>query len=160
MLGYAIIKFKSHLYLFASDSVTLQLLQSKNEYLLFILCSEKKIIFKNCIKPNGEVRIVVIDVSKTFDRVWYIGLQSWKIIVFLAERFISVLPNRIMEIELNDDWSISFYIDTDSPQGSTLRPTLFLIFVNYLRDQFLTQYLCWGHNYLLIGKFEVGRLFQ
>lgn len=100
---------------------------------LLALLSER---WNGSIHRFGEAKVVALDISKAFDRVWHEALVS-KLIAFGVgshfSRFISsFLKDRTIRVVIDGVFSDEFRINSGVPQGSVLSPTLFLIFLNDL----------------------------
>ena len=88
----------------------------------------------NTINDREEARVVCLDISKAFDRVWHPGLLvklcalgfAGKLLHWLAD----YLRNRSMKVILNGKSSSTKFINAGVPQGSILGPLLFIIFID------------------------------
>lgn len=88
----------------------------------------------NSINDREEARIVCLDISKAFDRVWHRGLLaklsalgfSGKLLKWLQD----YLSNRSLKVILNGKESSVKLINAGVPQGSILGPLLFIIFID------------------------------
>ena len=88
----------------------------------------------NTINDREEARVVCLDISKAFDRVWHSGLLvklralgfAGKLLHWLAD----YLRGRSMKVILNGKSSSTKFINAGVPQGSILGPLLFVIFID------------------------------
>ena len=90
--------------------------------------------FYNAINEGKDVRIVYLDISKAFDRVWHKGLL-FKLNKFgiggkLLKWFSDYLSNRYQRVIINGQCSDWLKVTAGVPQGSVLDPLLFLVFIN------------------------------
>ena len=91
---------------------------------------------------NGhDMRIVFMDMSKAFDKVWHKGviikLKRKRIDGLLLKWFISYLENRFQRVVIDGQSSNELPVQTGVPQGSILGPLVFLINMDDIIDKIL-----------------------
>ena len=93
--------------------------------------------------PSLEVKGIFLDMSKAFDRVWHEGLLFTLKRLDLSGEYYglikSFLRNRHQRVVLNVQSSKCSSITAGLPQGSILRPLLFLVYINDLPNRLLSN---------------------
>ena len=90
-----------------------------------------------------EVRVVFLDMSKAFDKVWHNGLiyklKQNGVSGDLLRWITDFLDDRKQRVVLNGQYSSWASVKAGVPQGSILGPLFFLIFINDLSDNLISN---------------------
>ena len=90
-----------------------------------------------------EVRGVFLDISKAFDKVWHEGLiyklKQNGVNGNLLETLTNFLNDRKQRVVLSGQHSKWENIEAGVPQGSILGPLIFLIYINDLPDNLISN---------------------
>ena len=95
--------------------------------------------FCEAVDSGREVRVVLCDISKAFDRVWHRGLlhklSHLGCSGSILKWFSSYLTDRRQRVVINGQTSQWTFVKADVPQGSILGPLLFLVYINYVVNE-------------------------
>ena len=99
---------------------------------------------------------MALDISKAFDRVWHTGLlhklKSFGISGQIFGLISSFLSNRRLQVILDGKSSQEYPVNAGVPQGSILGPTLFLLYINDLRDNVICDIAIYADDTTLYSK--------
>ena len=105
---------------------------------------------------SGATRAVALHISKAFDRVWHAGLlhkrKSYGISGQIFSLISSFLSNRQLRVVLDRKSSQEYPVNGGVPQGSILGPTLFLLYINDLRDDVICDIAIYADDTTLYSK--------
>nr|CAI5828957.1 unnamed protein product [Callosobruchus analis] len=95
-------------------------------------------MWNRAIENHGESRVVALDISKAFDRVWHLGLlaklAAYGVSSGLCRWLNSFLHDRSLFVVVEGCTSDVFSINAGVPQGSVLSPRLYLLYINELLE--------------------------
>ena len=105
---------------------------------------------------SGTTRVVGLDISEAFDRVWHAGLlhklQSYGISGKIFDLISFFLSNRQLRVVLDRKSSQEYPVNDGVPQGSILGPTLFLLYINDLPDDVICNIAIYADVTTLYSK--------
>ena len=112
---------------------------------------------------SGATRVVALDISEAFDRVWHAGLlHKLKSYGISGQMFglISFLSNRRLQVVLDGKASQEYPVNAGVPQGSILGPTHLLLYINDLLDDLICDIAIYAHNTIYSKCGQASDLWQ
>ena len=105
---------------------------------------------------SGATRALALDISKAFDRVWHAGLlhklKSYGISGQIFGLISSFVSKRQLRVVLDGKSSQQYAVNAGAPQGSILGPTLFLLYINDLPHDFISNIAICADDTILYSK--------
>ena len=99
---------------------------------------------------------MALDITKAFDRVWHAGLlhklKSYGVSGQIFGLISSFLSNRQLRVVLDGKSSQEYPVNAGVPQGSTLGPTPFLLYINDLPDDVICDIGIYADDTTLYSK--------
>ena len=96
---------------------------------------------------------MALDISKVFDRVWHAGLlQTYGISGQIFGLISSFLSNRLLRVVLDGKSSQEYPANAGVPQGSILGSTLFLLYINDLPDDVISDIAIYADDTTLYSQ--------
>ena len=93
-------------------------------------------VWSSALESSGESRVISLDISKAFDRVWHKGLLAKLPMFGLHHTLInwigSFLSDRSIAVRVDGFLSNLHSINAGVPQGSVISTVLFILFINDL----------------------------
>ena len=90
----------------------------------------------NALANKRQVYVVLRDVAKAFDKVWFNGLKykltHLQLPTILEKTLCNFLDHRSVKIKIGEETSNEIQIQSGVPQGSVLSPTLYTLYTNDL----------------------------
>ena len=105
-------------------------------------------------------RVVALDISKAFDRVWHAGLLHKLKLHGISDQLFDLISsffsNRWFRVTLDGKSSQDYPVNAAVPQGTILGPTLFLLYINDLPDNVICNIAIYAGDTTLYSKFDVA----
>ena len=111
------------------------------------------------LDDEKEIAMAFLDISKAFDRVWHTGLlfklKSFGVSGNILNWFKSYLGNRSQKVVINGVSSSLDKLFAGVPQGSILGPLLFLIFVQDIEENIISDINLFADDTALIQEYNL-----
>ena len=112
----------------------------------------------SALESYGESRVISLNISKAFDRVWHKGLLA-KLPMFglhhtLIKWISCFLSDRSIAIRVDGYLSNSHSINSGVPQGSVISPVLFILFINDLLSSTSSSIFSFADDTYLSSSFS------
>ena len=99
-----------------------------------------------------------LDISKAFNRIWHAGLlhklRSYGISSQMFGLISSFLSNRRLRVVLDGKSSQEYPVNAGAPQGFILGPTLFLLYINDLSNDVVSNIAIYADDTTLHCKWD------
>ena len=110
------------------------------------------------LDDEREIAMVFLDITKAFDRVWHKGLlfklRGFGVSGLLLAWFKSYLENRSQRVVIGGVSSEFKYLFAGVPQGSVLGPLLFLIFLNDVEIDIISDISLFADDTALVQAYK------
>ena len=104
----------------------------------------------------GAFEALALGISKAFNRVWHAGLlhklKSYRISDQIFGFISSYFSNRQLRVVLGEKFSQEYPVNAGVPKGFVLGPKLFLLYINDLRDDVISNICIYADNTTLYSK--------
>ena len=104
---------------------------------------------------SGATRVVALDISKAFDRVWHAvllhRLKSYQISGQIFGLISSFFSNRQLQKVLDEKSSQQYPVNAGVPQGSILGRALFLLYIFDLPDDVICDNAIYADDTTIVG---------
>ena len=112
----------------------------------------------SALESYGEIRVISLDISKAFDRVWHKGLLA-KLPMFglhhtLITWISSFLSNRSIAIRVDGYLSKPHSINSGVPQSSVISTVLLILFINDLLSSTSSRIFSFADDSYLSSSFS------
>lgn len=115
-------------------------------------------------QKHESVAILLLDVSKAFDKVWHTGLiyklSCMSVPVPLIQLLSNYLSGRFFMVRVKDQLSSLHPILSGVPQGSILGPTLYNVYVNDIPRHPFTELALYADDTAIIARAKKARTVQ
>ena len=99
---------------------------------------------------SGAASAVALDIPKAFDKVWHADLlhkgKSYGISGKIFGLISSFFNNRCLRVVLDGKSSQEYPVNVGVPQGSTIGPTLVLLYINDLPDDVICDIMIYADD--------------
>ena len=113
----------------------------------------------SALESYGESRMISLDFSKAFDRVWHKDLLAKLPMFGLHNNHIkwitSFLSNRSLALRVDGFLSEPHSINSGVPQGSVISPVLFILFINDLLSSTSSSIYSFADDTYLSSSFHL-----